>query len=389
MGAIDIGSAATSRGFDASPPATLLSVDNPANDTGQITSVEVWAKSANLSGFRVGMFFLVSGTTYECRDSETLGTVTYGSKQTFSGRTIAVATGDLIGCYWPSGGNLAMSDTGGAGQYYIGSEHIDPSDQATYTLFDGDRLSLYGTGETLAVEQAVGGGSIAIAGTLGLLTKLSVGAGSIAIAGVLGRLIKLSVGAGSVTIAGALSAALTFFQVVGSGAVAIVGSLSSVLTFVQAVGSGSIAIAGSLNRLIKIGVGAGSIAISGALGRVLKIAVGGGSVAITGSLALKIKLAVGDGAVAITGTLIIIREFIALTLRALRGGRGVGLTLQKRGQALTLGARSFALTLRDRAFGEIGNAYPYTYPFTYYADTARVLTLKVRSFALTLIRRTK
>jgi len=128
-------------------------------------------------------------------------------------------------------------------------------------------------------------------------------------------------------------------QAVGSGAVAIAGTLSSVFRFVQSVGGGSIAIAGLLGRFIKISVGAGSIAIAGALGRVLKIAVGDGSIAIAGSLGRKIKIAVGGGAVAMAGTLIAISEWIALTLRGLRGGRGLGLTLHKRILSMTLPRR--------------------------------------------------
>ncbi len=98
-----------------------------------------------------------------------------------------------------------------------------------------------------AIAQAVGDGAVAIAGTLGLLTKLSVGAGAIAIAGVLGRIIKISVGAGA------------------------------------------IAISGSLGRKIKMAVGNGAITISGTLGRVIKISVGAGSIAIAGSLSTIFK----------------------------------------------------------------------------------------------------
>ncbi len=174
------------------------------------------------------------------------------------------------------------------------------------------------------IPQAVGEGSMAIAGTLGLLTKLSVGSGSITIAGTLNRLIKISVGAGSIAISGALSSALRFLK---------------------AVGDGSVAISGALNIKTLLSVGAGSIAIAGTLGRVIKLAVGDGSIAIAGSLGLKIKIAVGDGAVAIAGTLIAIRDFIALTLRALRGGRGVGLTLQNRTLSLNVGNRSLSMTL--------------------------------------------
>ena len=102
---------------------------------------------------------------------------------------------------------------------------------ARLELERGTDVLLLETGDALLLEtviQVVGGGAVAIAGTLGLLTKLSVGAGAIAIAGTLGRVIKLSVGSGAIAISGALSSALTIFQVVGSGSIAIAGTLGRV-----------------------------------------------------------------------------------------------------------------------------------------------------------------
>ena len=58
--------------------------------------------------------------------------------------------------------------------------------------------------EAVPVEQAVGGGSIAIAGSLGRKILVGVGAGAIAIAGTLARLIKIAVGGGSITPVGSL-----------------------------------------------------------------------------------------------------------------------------------------------------------------------------------------
>lgn len=145
MAGIDIGAVAADRSTAISAENTTFGLDNPANAGGTIDTIEVWF-AIDATGFRVGTFFLVSGTTYECRDSETIGSVTSGSKQTFTELSIDVLIDDCIGSYW-SGGFLEADGTGYAGRYSVSGEHIDPSDQATYSLYEGDAISLYGEGE--------------------------------------------------------------------------------------------------------------------------------------------------------------------------------------------------------------------------------------------------
>lgn len=142
--AIDIGAAAIDRADQASPNWTSVGLDNPASANGTIDTFEVWARY-DMSGFRAGVFYLVSGTIYKCRDSETIGNVTAGSKQTFSGLSIDVVTGDCAGRY-NSGGYLERDTSGGAGVYYKQYEYIDPGDEATYSLGSGYAESLYGMG---------------------------------------------------------------------------------------------------------------------------------------------------------------------------------------------------------------------------------------------------
>ena len=146
MGAIDVGAEAIDRSNAFGYPFTFIGLNNPANDTGIITSIEIWAY-ADITGLRVGTFYLVSGTTYKCRDSEAIaGTITAGSKVTKT-VSIAVVAGDFIGCYY-SGGQLDRSLTGYAGVYEVSGEYIDPGDQATYALQSGDAISLKGIGIT-------------------------------------------------------------------------------------------------------------------------------------------------------------------------------------------------------------------------------------------------
>ncbi len=139
---IDLGSEATNRSTVYPLGFTLVDLANPANASGVLTSIEVWA-ATTIAGFRVGTFYLVSGTTYKCRDSVTLGAVTAGSKQTFSTRLTVVA-GDFIGCHWDSG-TLEADDTGGSGVIFSAGEHIDAGDSLTGTLGVGDAISLKAT----------------------------------------------------------------------------------------------------------------------------------------------------------------------------------------------------------------------------------------------------
>ncbi len=141
--AIDVGNAAINRVGGFYPTFTVIDLANPANATGAITSVQIWAE-INITGMRVGTFYLVSGTTYKCRDSVTIGNVTAGSLQTFGGLSLAVQAGDYIGCYWGAG-QIKLDTTGGSGCYYCSGEYIDPGDQdATYIYLSGYAISLYG-----------------------------------------------------------------------------------------------------------------------------------------------------------------------------------------------------------------------------------------------------
>lgn len=148
--AIDIGPGAIERLSTITSGYTFIDLGNPANATGDITSVEIWANT-NLTGMRVGTFFLVSGTTYQCRASATIGSITAGSLQTFTvdsgGNPLAIAVqaGDYIGCYY-SAGTIERDTAGYVGIRYVSGEYIDSGDQASYALFADDAISLYGSG---------------------------------------------------------------------------------------------------------------------------------------------------------------------------------------------------------------------------------------------------
>ena len=121
MAAIDIGPDASDRP-DAGPSGwTWVFTDNPANDTGTISTFEIWALT-NLSDTKAGTFS-GSGTEWDDRDYETLGSVTAGSKQTFSGLDCDVSTDDRAGIYF-SGGTLEWNDSGEGGVHGNNSDRF-------------------------------------------------------------------------------------------------------------------------------------------------------------------------------------------------------------------------------------------------------------------------
>ena len=146
MAVIDIGAAAIDRGsYRGIDMATLVGKENPANDTGEITSAEVWFYSAaGTDDVWLGTFS-ASGDVLTCRDSESVGDVAEGSKQTYSGLSISVETGDYLGIH--SKGEFIITierDLSGDGYWYYEGECIDPTDSQTFSFSSSKTISLYG-----------------------------------------------------------------------------------------------------------------------------------------------------------------------------------------------------------------------------------------------------
>jgi len=144
-GVSDIGSTAIDRASYLDVGTyTMIDLANPAFEDGTITSIEVWGLASDMTGFRVGTFYWVTGTTYKCRDSEIIGAVTSGSKQTFA-VSLDIKAGDFIGCHATTG-NIERDNTGGSGCLLYVGESIDALDEASYILYSNMAISLYGTG---------------------------------------------------------------------------------------------------------------------------------------------------------------------------------------------------------------------------------------------------
>jgi hypothetical protein len=151
---IDIGSAAIDRGaYSGLSNRTYLLLENPANDTGVIDTVEIWANS-ELSNTVVGTLYLDSGYTYIGRDYESIGTVFSGSKQTFTGLDIDVETGDYIGSYATSG-TYERDSSGYAGYRYVSRNVWSGGSTNFRSLTANSTLSIYGTGETTVIPPTI------------------------------------------------------------------------------------------------------------------------------------------------------------------------------------------------------------------------------------------
>ena len=129
---------------------TIINKLDPSNGDGIITSVEIWALS-NLTGCKIGIFYTTNGDILKCRSAATIGNVTSGSSQTFPiDPGISVETGDYIGIFYITG-TIERDSEGFGDIWYFNADKCNVNDEETYTLLVSDAISLYGTGETLAV----------------------------------------------------------------------------------------------------------------------------------------------------------------------------------------------------------------------------------------------
>ncbi len=150
---IDIGVEAISRSFGEEANFTLINMGNPANASGTLHTIEVYART-NITGLRVGTFYTTNGNTLKCRDSVVIGAVEAGAVRTFNGLSITVEAGDYIGCFYTAGG-IAWDVIGFDGLWEIAGEYIDPNDETEYGFLLGDAISLYGYGDIEAPPAAI------------------------------------------------------------------------------------------------------------------------------------------------------------------------------------------------------------------------------------------
>jgi len=150
---IILGSDPISRPSSSPSGYTYIYMANPATLDGWITAFQAYFHTAP-SIFKVGLFYLVSGSTWRCRNSVTVEDISSGL-QMIDGMVMEVRSGDYIG-FWHQGGTLARTDSGGPGARYISGEYADPGDEASFSLFSYGRiLSIKGIGTTDFVPPVV------------------------------------------------------------------------------------------------------------------------------------------------------------------------------------------------------------------------------------------
>lgn len=145
MATIDVGPGAIDRSSSFNYGYTIIDQANPANDTGILTSFDIWG-TTNISSVKMGTFY-GSSTSYTCRDYETLGTVVGGSKQSYTGLDCSVTSGDFIGSYNATG-ILECHPSGYTGVYFKTGDQFSAGAQ-TYSNASGRAISLYATGATV------------------------------------------------------------------------------------------------------------------------------------------------------------------------------------------------------------------------------------------------
>lgn len=156
---ITIGAAAIDRSYESSylHGFTYVNKGGAASGSGEITSNEIWLNTkSSATDIYVGTFS-ASGNVLTCRDSESIGDIATGSKQTQSGLTITVVTGDYWGCYDKGSdtpdAQLELDIEGFNDVWAYLGECIDPTDSQTFTLYADDAVSLYGEGGTAVTEK--------------------------------------------------------------------------------------------------------------------------------------------------------------------------------------------------------------------------------------------
>lgn len=149
MAVITAGAGATDRStYQSVSGITKLERTTGCSAAGTINTFEVFIFSAgiNVSNGYLGMFYLSSGSDsdYTCRDSENVGTIVKGSKQTFTGLNCDAQANDLVGLYSAAGGSIEADGNSNQGWSYAGNGFTATR---TYISASGP-FSLYASGSS-------------------------------------------------------------------------------------------------------------------------------------------------------------------------------------------------------------------------------------------------
>jgi hypothetical protein len=148
--AIDVGSGAVTRLGSVGSGYTKIDLNNPANATGLIDTVQFFY-NLNATAVTCGFLYLVSGTTYHCRSTTgSLGDFLAGSTQTVTGLSLAISTDDIMGIH-ETAGNIKTTDAGGLGVRYVAGNKLVLNNETNYSsILAGYFESVYATGATVS-----------------------------------------------------------------------------------------------------------------------------------------------------------------------------------------------------------------------------------------------
>jgi len=146
--AIDIGSLAIDRDLNwASGNTNRIVKGNPANASGKITLVKIYAHSA-MTGVEVATFHQVSTNVFTTRDNATIGNISAGYSQHVV--SLNVEAGDYLGIHYTSGEmELTGTGQGEVGIWKLNDVDAIPCTSTTFVFSADCTFSLYGTGVTI------------------------------------------------------------------------------------------------------------------------------------------------------------------------------------------------------------------------------------------------
>jgi hypothetical protein len=318
---IDIGAAAIDRASRVNLLYTFVEGSNPANDTGKIDTVEMWLDIAG-TGIEVATFIHEGSNVLSTRDYEAIGSVAAGSKQTFTGLNMDVATGDYIGICGTAG-EIDTDSSGGTGLWYKSGDNI-PCTSQTFAWIADYIISLYGTGasvtawakslsDTVAISDSISKGigvakadSVAIADSFARVVEFNRSlSDTVAIADVISKAIEVPL-ADAVAIT---EAALV--KDIGkplSDQVAITDVFTRVVSFLRLF-SDTVTIADSITKAVSKSL-SDTLSITDALAKDMSIALDD-QVAITDAISKAFGLTLTDS-VAIADLIRVIRNLRSL-----------------------------------------------------------------------------
>lgn len=151
MATINIGSPAINRP-DFSGGWFFLLLANPATQAGELITANIWMHSdPGLDAITIGIWYLVSGSTYKCRAAASLGNIPSGYSQV-TGLSLAVEVGDYIAVCSPQDKGSAQVDVTTSGEAGM-MRAVSPSNynvvgqELTPSLYAGATASIQGVVE--------------------------------------------------------------------------------------------------------------------------------------------------------------------------------------------------------------------------------------------------